>query len=128
MHDSFGYREVAALPWWILLFWGMGILATATAIVSLFFALGRRPGKAWATEVPAVDSRDFLMGISGVVNSPLEEGGTVKLLNNGDAIFPAILEAMRNAKKTINFSVYIWEPGKVSRSEERRVRRVRRWS
>lgn len=114
MHDSIGYREVAALPWWILLFWGLGILATATAIVSLFFALGRRPGKAWATEVPAVDSRDFLMGISGVVNSPLEQGGTVKLLNNGDAIFPAILEAMRSARKTINFSVYIWEPGKVS--------------
>src|SRR5688572_19858052 len=114
MHDSFGYREMAALPWWILLFWGMGILATATAIVSLFFALGRRPGKAWATEVPAVDSRDFLMGISGVVNSPLEQGGTVKLLNNGDAIFPAILDAMRSARKTINFSVYIWEPGKVS--------------
>jgi len=26
----------------------------------------------------------------------------------------ALLEAMRAAKKTINFSVYIWEPGKVS--------------
>ena len=114
MHETFGTRELAALPWWILAFWGLGILAAATAIVSLFFALGRRPGKAWASEIPAVDSRDFLMGISGLVNSPLEAGATVKLLNNGDGIFPAILEAMRNARKTINFSVYIWEPGKVS--------------
>lgn len=114
MHDSFGYRELAALPWWILLFWGLGILAVATAVVSLFFALGRRPGKAWASEIPAMTSRDFLVGISGLVNSPLETGGTVALLNNGDAIFPAILEAMGSARKTINFAVYIWEPGKVS--------------
>lgn len=114
MHDSFGLRDLTALPWWILAFWGLGILAVSTAIVSLFFALGRRPGKAWASEIPPVTSRDFLVGISGLVNSPLEAGGTVKLLDNGDEIFPAILEAMRNARKTINFSVYIWEPGKVS--------------
>lgn len=114
MHDSFGLRDLAALPWWLLAFFGLGILAVATAIVSLFFALGRRPGKVWASEVPPVSSRDFLVGISGLVNSPLEEGGTVKLLSNGDEIFPALFEAMRNAKKTINFSAYIWEPGKVS--------------
>lgn len=114
MHDSFGYRELSDLPWWVLVFWALGILAAATAIVSLFFALGRRPGKAWASEVPAVDSRDFLVGISGLVNSPLESGGTVKLLNNGDGFFPALLQAMREARKTINFSVYIWEPGKAS--------------
>lgn len=114
MNDSLDLRDLAALPWWILSFWGLGILAVSTAIVSLFFALGRRPGKAWASEIPPVASRDFLVGISGLVNSPLESGGTVKLLSNGDEIFPAILEAMRNARKTINFSVYIWEPGKVS--------------
>src|SRR5687767_2924951 len=114
MDDSFGFRDLTALPWWVLAFWGLGILAVSTGIMSLFFALGRRPGKAWATEIPPVASRDFLVGISGLVNSPLEAGGTVKLLNNGDEIFPAILEAMRKARKTINFSVYIWEPGKVS--------------
>src|SRR5687767_15744206 len=110
MHDTFGYRELAELPWWILLFWTLGILAVSTAIVSLFFALGRRPGKAWASEVPPVDSRDFLVGISGLVNSPLEAGGTVKLLNCGEAFFTVLLETMRQARKTINFSVYIWEP------------------
>ena len=114
MHDSFGLRDLSGLPWWILTFWGLGILAVSTAFVSLFFALGRRPGRAWASEIPPVASRDFLVGISGLVNSPLEAGGTVKLLDNGDEMFPAILEAMRKARKTINFSVYIWEPGKVS--------------
>jgi cardiolipin synthase len=114
MHDSFGYKELAELPWWVLLFCALGVLAVSTAIVSLFFALGRRPGKAWASEVPAVGSRDFLVGISGLVNSPLASGGTVKLLSNGDQFFPALVEALSGARKTINFAVYIWEPGKVS--------------
>lgn len=114
MHDPFTLHDLTALPWWILVFWILGLIALATAIVSLFFALGRRPGKVWASEIPPVNSRDFLVGISGLVNSPLAEGGTVKLLSNGDEIFPALLEAMRNARKTINFSAYIWEPGKVS--------------
>ena len=114
MHDPFSLHDLAALPWWIITFFALGIVGVTTAIVSLFFALGRRPAKIWASEIPPVESRDFLAGISGMVNSPLETGGTVKLLSNGDEIFPAILEAMRNARHTINFSVYIWEPGKVS--------------
>ncbi len=114
MQTPFDLQALNALPWWILTFWALGIIAFATSIVTLFFALGRRPGKVWASEIPPVASRDFLVGISGMVNSPLETGGTVKLLSNGDEIFPAMLDAMRTANKTINFSVYIWEPGKVS--------------
>ena len=114
MHDTIDLKTFNTLPWWIIIFWFLGIIAVATALVTLFFALGRRPGKVWATEVPPVASRDFLVGIAGMVNSPLERGGTVKLLSNGDEIFPAMLDAMRKARKTINFSVYIWEPGKVS--------------
>ncbi len=102
------------LPWWVLLFWGIGLIAVITGFVTLFFALGRRPGKAWASEMPAVGTREFLVGISGIVNSPLQKGGTIELLNNGDEIFPAILGAIRGAQRTVNFSVYIWEPGKVS--------------
>ena len=75
----------------MLLFFGAGVLAVVSAIVSLFFALGRRPPRAWATEMPDVNSREFLVGISAIVNSPLQAGGTVLLLNNGDEFFPAML-------------------------------------
>ena len=109
---SFG--EFRALPWWILSFWALGLIALFTAVVSLFFALGRRPRRTWASEVPAVASRDFLVGIAGLSNSPLQAGGSVQLLNNGDEYFPSMLEAIRSAKRSVNFSVYIWEPGKVS--------------
>src|SRR5690606_20704155 len=52
--------------------------------------------------------------IAGVVNAPLGRGGRARLLNNGDEFYPALFETLRRAEKTINFMVYIWEPGKVS--------------
>lgn len=114
MAESFTLDTLRGLQWWVLALMLIGVVATSTALVSLFFALGRRPGKAWATELPPVDSREFLVGVSGIVNSPLQAGGSIELLNNGDEIFPAMLEAIRGARRTVNFSVYIWEPGKVS--------------
>jgi cardiolipin synthase A/B len=114
MTTTIGLTQLWALPWWLLLFSSLGVLAVVSAIVSLFFALGRRPQTAWATEMPEVNRREFLVGISAIVNAPLQAGGTVMLLNNGDEFFPAMLAAMREARRTINFTAYIWEPGKVS--------------
>jgi len=42
------------------------------------------------------------------------KGGTARLLNNGDEFFPALLSAIRGAKRSINFVVYIWGPGQIA--------------
>lgn len=102
-------------PWWVTLFFAIGVVAVISAVVTLFFSLGRRPGDIWVTQAPAVDTEDFLLGISGTLNAPLVKGGGARILNNGVEIFPAILEAFGKAERSINFMVYIWEPGEVSR-------------
>jgi cardiolipin synthase len=102
------------IPLWVILLAALGALALLSVIVSMFFALGRRPGRFTITETPPVDSDDFLLGLSGTVNAPLLKGGTATLLNNGVEIFPALLDALSQARHTINFMVYIWEPGRVS--------------
>jgi cardiolipin synthase len=107
--------NLLSYPWWILLFSVLGVVSAAAAIVTLFFSLGRRPREIWVTQAPAVHTKDFLLGISGTVNAPLQKGGTARVLNNGVEIYPAILEAFRQAQRTINFMAYIWEPGKVSK-------------
>jgi cardiolipin synthase A/B len=63
---------------------------------------------------PSVGTEAFMMAVSGAVNAPLMRGGTARLLNNGVEIFPAVLKALREAKHTINFMVYIWEPGRAA--------------
>lgn len=105
---------VLDFPWWILVPAGIGALAVLGGIVSLFFALGRRPQRMWTDAVDPVDSSDFLRPLAALLNVPLRRGGTARLLNNGDAFFPDILDAIRNAKHTVHVMVYIWEAGKVS--------------
>jgi cardiolipin synthase A/B len=92
----------------------VGALALTAALLTLFSSLGRRPATLRVTDLPPVDSPDFLLSVSGAAGAPVDAGGSAQLLNNGVQIFPALLEAIRGAKQTINFAVYIWEPGEVS--------------
>jgi cardiolipin synthase len=100
-------------PLWIRVFVALGILTTIGIPFSLFFALGRRPTHMSATATPPVTSPDFLTALAADVGSSVESGGTVKLLRNGDRFFPAILEDLKRAQKTIDFTVYIWEKGRM---------------
>jgi cardiolipin synthase len=101
-------------PWWGALFFVIGVLAVVGAFATLFMAMGRRPRRFSLENRFEVASKKFLEGVSGLLNVPLQSGGTAKLLNNGDEIFPAILDALRAAERTINFMTYIWEKGEIS--------------
>src|SRR5262249_23832639 len=89
-------------------------MAVSGVILALFFAVGSGPPKVRATAAPAVDSRDFLLTVAGNAGVPVREGGGARLLNNGVEFFPALLKALRDARKSIDFSCYIWEKGRVS--------------
>ena len=103
-----------SVPWWLLALSAIGAIALVSAVLTLFAGLKSRPDRHSLTEAPPIGSEPFLMGISGIVNAPLMRGGTARLLNNGVEIFPAILKAIGEAERTINFMVYIWEKGKAS--------------
>lgn len=106
--------DFLSYPWWVLLFFALGVIAALTAILSLFFEIGGRPEEIQVTGAPSVTSRDFMEAFAGTANAPLMEGGGIRLLNNGDEIFPDMLDAVRTARQSVNWMVYIWEPGEVS--------------
>lgn len=91
-----------------------GVLGLGTLILNLFSAIGDRPASTSRTEDCPVGSSGFLLALSGVLNAPLHRGGTAFLHNNGDNFFPAMLDAMRAAERSINITVYIWQDGLVS--------------
>ena len=101
-------------PWLLTSLAAVGLAAAGGAILTLFFSVGDRPGSTFATDAPEVGSRDFLLGVSGTVNAPLARGGSARLLKNGDEIYGAVLRAIREARKTVNFMAYVWEPGRAS--------------
>jgi|DewCreStandDraft_5_1066085.scaffolds.fasta_scaffold05992_4 cardiolipin synthase len=101
-------------PWWLVALAGIGALALGAVVVTLFTAFGRRPGRIEATAAPPVDHPDFRNALAGLANAPVLTGGRARLLNNGVEIFPALREAIARARRTIDFMVYIWEPGRAS--------------
>jgi cardiolipin synthase A/B len=53
--------------------------------------------------------------IDGLLGSSLSQGNRIETLRNGDAIFPAMLEAVRSAERTITFETYIYWSGFIAR-------------
>jgi cardiolipin synthase len=55
----------------------------------------------------------FFASALALANPVPIEGNRIDLLENGDQIFPAMLDAIRSARKTINFEAYIFWSGQV---------------
>src|SRR5262245_4672534 len=51
---------------------------------------------------------------SALPGPPLTTGNEIDILENGDGIFPAMLEAISSARKTVNFEAYIFWSGEVA--------------
>jgi cardiolipin synthase len=58
----------------------------------------------------------FLQTMHALTGTPMSEGNRVDVLRNGVRIFPAMLSAIRNAKKTINIEFYIYWDGEIGRT------------
>ena len=57
----------------------------------------------------------FLQTMHALTGSSLYEGNAIEVLRNGTQIFPAMLAAIRGAKKTINVEFYIYWDGEIGR-------------
>lgn len=63
----------------------------------------------------AVDDVAFLQTTHALTGAPLSNGNKVDLLRNGVQIFPSMLQAIEQAKKTINLEFYIYWDGEIGR-------------
>ena len=52
--------------------------------------------------------------IAGLLGAQLTRGNRYVVLTNGDQLFPAMLNAIRAAKRRISFETYIYKPGKMA--------------
>ncbi|HEY2083774.1 MAG TPA: phospholipase D-like domain-containing protein [Verrucomicrobiae bacterium] len=62
----------------------------------------------------SVSDPQFRNSISALLGAPLVDGNKIVELQNGDQIFPAMIEAIRGAQKTVTLETFIWSSGKVS--------------
>jgi cardiolipin synthase len=88
----------------------IGIVLAFVAIVVLFclFFIRRHTLEYHLQHSFGVNAPEF-MGSALALADPVPIGGNkIELLQNGDAFFPAMLEAIRHARRTINFESYIF--------------------
>jgi cardiolipin synthase len=61
----------------------------------------------------AIGDEAFRREMSVLLGPPIVGGNDIRALQNGDEIFPAILEAVRGASRSITFETYIYWSGQI---------------
>jgi len=61
-----------------------------------------------------VGSDDFLRATEAITMAPIAHGNDIELFINGDEIFPAMLETMRGAQRSLNFLTYLYWRGEIA--------------
>ncbi len=93
------------------LFWTILITAALTlvgGILALNFMPGEKQIETRLARQYETNDPQFRRSLGVLLGPPLLEGNKVEVLLNGDQIFPAMLDAIRNAEKTITFETYIY--------------------
>ncbi|BCS31962.1 cardiolipin synthase B [Luteitalea sp. TBR-22] len=62
----------------------------------------------------AASDPDFPDYVASLIGAPVTTGESFDVLENGDAIFPAMLDAIASAKRRISFESFIYADGQVS--------------
>src|SRR5437899_448542 len=62
-----------------------------------------------------IEDWQFYDTISVILGPPLVQGNKITALHNGNEIFPAMLDVISNARKTINIETFIYWKGDVGK-------------
>ena len=92
----------------------LAVIATAAVILlALNLSAGERKINHRIAHLYNTGDAQFVREMGNLLGPPLVGGNRVSELLNGDEIFPAMLEAIRGAKRTITFETYIYWSGQI---------------
>lgn len=96
--------------------WTIVVTAAITALVVVVGLNFATPSKQLERKIEHrydVSDPQFRREMGVMLGPSILPGNHVTALNNGDEIFPAMLDAIRGAEKTITFETYIYWSGKI---------------
>ena len=99
------------------MFWTIALTALATVLVVVIAMNFATPEKKLEKRVghryPTADAQ-FLREMGVMLGPSIVPGNKVSVLEDGDQIFPAMLDAIRGARRTVTFETYIWWSGDIA--------------
>lgn len=96
--------------------WGWAFGTGAMAFVSYLVAPVETPPQYGLDHEFAVDSDEFLETITGATGVPILPGNRIEVLHNGDEFYPAMLEEIGRAERSITIEAYIYWAGEIGRT------------
>ena len=100
----------------------MLLAISITVVVTLFLTIlflnlraGEKQIRYELTHRFAVSDPQFVRSMNHLLGPGILAGNRIKALQNGDEIFPAMLEAIRGARETITFETYIYWSGEIGK-------------
>jgi cardiolipin synthase len=97
---------------WLYLLLGVGIGIVLFVVLSNFVR-GEKSVRHAVDSDYGTDDPQFARSMGSLLTAPLVDGNRVTELVNGDAIFPAMLGAIRQARATITFETFIYWSGDI---------------
>lgn len=85
------------------------------AVISYLLRSRETPLRYGLDHAFSVDSPDFVETLAGTTGVPLLGDSGAAILNNGDAFYPAMLEAIAEARESVTIEAYIYWAGEVGR-------------
>jgi len=85
----------------------------AVVLLALNLSSGERKIDHRIPHLYRVGDAQFVRSMGTLLGPPLVGGNTVVELVNGDRIFPAMLEAIRSARRSVTFETYIYWSGRI---------------
>jgi cardiolipin synthase len=92
------------------------LVTGVAAFLILNLSLGNKTVDRRVESLYGVDEPQFLRTMGVLLGPAIVPGNRAIALVNGDEIFPSMLEAIRSAKKTIDFETYIYWSGEIGKT------------
>ena len=92
------------------------VVSVAATVIALNFTTGEKKIERVIEQRYNVDDPQFLRAMGALLGPALVPGNQVTTLVNGDEIFPAMLQSIRGAQKTITFETFIYWTGDIGKS------------
>jgi cardiolipin synthase A/B len=90
------------------------ILLAAAGIVAVLLMLAQDQDTLKVRSAVSADDPRHSAYLAALVGAALTRGNRYDVLTNGDHIFPAMVEAIKSAKRRISFETYIYDKGQVA--------------
>jgi cardiolipin synthase len=93
----------------------VGVAVLVTILAANLFANSEAKIRQKVEHRYAIGDPQFVRAMGALLGPPLVDGNRIDTLLNGDQIFPAMLQAIGSARRTINFETYIYWSGAIGK-------------